>query len=223
MAENTYNSYAEAIQFGDVESANNALASAIDQRLHQHKEAQELARGNAAVARIKRERPEFDDHVAMEAAGTMAFDVLAEDLKRLGYDFAAWEKQLGRPPTNKEIADHHLQHRVRGDAVRSADEFLDEAVSRYDQWRRGEIHRNTGLEDMRPDVAGRHAQAPTVRSRTNQTRGLRGEAKLPDDYGTQPVERSAEDQAEISRRQATVRNMQQQRRAARSVHSFGGR
>jgi hypothetical protein len=215
-----------ALQFGSDQDALAGANQLIDQRLYQHKEAAEIARGNAVVERIRKEHPEFQDNEAMAAAAVMTFDLLREDLTKLGVDFAEWERQLGRPVTNNDVAKRHLFHRASGHPVKSADQFLGETVSKYQAWKRGEQNRAHGLEDMNGDTPQRVIRSATVRDRINGTRQLRREATLSDDYGATPVERSAEDTAEIARRSSAVQAMQQARRAARNVSirdAIGGR
>jgi hypothetical protein len=197
---------ARKLQYGNEQEAIDGAAEIVDARLQQHKEQAEIAKSQAALKRIADDNPDIiNDPFAYRACEQGIYEILDQDLKKLGYTQRQLEEAYGHRPEAHELASLHMKHRAAGHNVRSAEQFMGEAISKYRNWKNGV----GGLDGASPNVS------KAVAARINQTRGLRGATGLDADYSGAPSAPGVD--PETSRRSSIVEGMRASRAAARSV------
>jgi hypothetical protein len=199
-----------AIQFGDPANDLNdraAVARMIRSETanaqQAHKEAEELQRSQAALAKFKEGAGAHlsGDLLAEAAAERAVFSIMAEDLEKRGFTAQKLREQLGREPGPQDIAGLHLRLRAGGHDVHSAEQFLEEAARRVEDWR------GTGS-------ARSHASA--FAQTANQRLAGRGRAPLTADYATPAAPAPGAD-PETARMSSVVQQMQAARRAQKAT------
>jgi hypothetical protein len=128
----------EQIQFGDPKEAAERLAQAIDQvATRQVNEghvarlvSNDLARSKAALKAFTDANPDIAaDPLASNLIENLVYSIYRDEIKALGVD----EAQIPQDP--KALADWHRLYRVHGHTVSKADDVLNKAKSRFEQWR----------------------------------------------------------------------------------------
>jgi hypothetical protein len=207
-----------AVQFGDSSNAEDiaklrtAIRSEAMAEIRDQRHRGELARSQATVQRMFAENPDIVEGTpAAAAVEGHVFALLQEDLARHGITKESFRQQFGRDPSPAEIAKLHWSFRAdHPGSVRSAEQFLSEALDQY-------RNRPGGYVDGRENNGAARSYTPAVRTRVNEARTSRGEAKLDADYGTAAPPGADPEAAKASR---TVQQMQAQRRAARQTSSI---
>jgi hypothetical protein len=191
------------IQYGTPEESVNAVASVVDARLQQLREAQELQRCKKLVGEFGRNNRDIsDDPEASAAAEQEMYKIYESELARCGYTRDQLRQAHGREPVGSDWADLHLKMRANHPgSVSAIEDAMEQAVANY--------------RNARDDNSGhRTAVVRAVQQRVDATRKLKGEVGLGGDYAG--TERPARD-PEIARRQSAFEQMKAARQTARAA------
>jgi hypothetical protein len=208
----------KAVQFGnaddpeDVGKFRRAVQAEVANTRFLEREQEETKRNQATLAKLYEDNPDLkEDKAASAAVERHCFDLMEADLAKHNLTPEGFKQAFGRDRTPADVAALHLKLRAHHPgSVKSAEEWMRQAVENYRDWRRGQFPSADGREHNGPD----RDFTAAARTRLNEARGIRRESKLGDDYGTTPAPGA---DPETARASSVVQAMKAQRQAQKAT------